>query len=215
MTKTLAIVLASLLAASAAQAATIVDFSGNSTGSLATGTATISYEGGVLTGSITNTSPHDARITGFGFDIGAGNLNGFTGSPDPITDPGDVDFDFEDGSLGNVPQFNDAELDFGYITGSNFNGGSPNQGLVTGQTLNFTITGAFGNLTEAEIAAGLFVRFQRVGPNGSGSDVAAGTITPTIPPDINPTVVPEPGSMLLLGSGLVYLARRRFRRDAA
>jgi hypothetical protein len=204
-----------LLAASAAQAATIVEFSGNSNGSLATGTATISFDGGVLTGTITNTSPHDARITGFGFDIGAGNLNDFFGSPEIIEDPEDVKFAFEDDSMGNVPQFNDAELDFGYMTGKNFNGGKPNLGLDNFETLSFMITGAFGNLTETEIASGLFVRYQRVGADGNGSDVAAVNDISAIPPVVNPAVVPEPASMVLLGTGLLYLARRRTRGESA
>lgn len=191
-----------LLSASAAQAATIVSFTGNSTGNLATGTATITLaaDGTSISGTLTNTSPHDAQITGFGF-----NLSDLFVTMDSITQPDGADFDFQYGALGNVPQFNSAELGFGYLTGKNFSGGSPNDGLDNFETLSFLINGSFAGLNEADIASSLLVRFQRVGANGNGSDVAAANL-------IDVSVVPEPGSMLLLGTGLAYLARRRLRR---
>ena len=82
-------------------------------------------------------------------------------------------FNFQDDDLGNVAEFNSVELDFGYLTGPNFNGGSPNDGLDNFQTLSFTISGSFAGFTEEEIASGLYVRFQRVGPSGNLSDVAS------------------------------------------
>jgi hypothetical protein len=193
-------------AAVSAGAATIVEFSGNSTGALATGTASITLNGTTsITGAITNTAPFDARITAFGFDIGPGNLNGFSGTPNPITDLSGMNFGFVDDSLGNVPQFSSVELDFGYTVNSDFTGGNPNLGLDNFNTLNFTITGNFAGLTEAEIASALYTRFQRVGANGQGSDVAT----------VTETVIPEPASMLLFGTGLAYLARRRLRGQHA
>jgi hypothetical protein len=188
-------------AASRADAATIVEFTGNTFGTQASGTFSITLSDDLtsFTGTLTNTSPNDARITAFGFDLAPGNLNGFSGSPNAITSPEGMAFNFADGNVGNVPQFNDAELDFAYLTGKNFNGGSPNAGLDNFQQLSFTISGDFAGMDASEIAAALFVRAQQVGANGQLSDVAT------------PTVVPEPGSMLLLGSGLAYLARRRLR----
>jgi hypothetical protein len=196
-----------LCTATAAHAATIVQFSGNTNGGLATGEASITLDpsGTFISGTLTNTAPFDARVTGFGFDLGPGDLSGFSGSPNPIVLPAGVTFNFLDDGLGNVPQFNDVELDFGYLTDSNFAGGSPNDGLDNLQTLSFVISGSFAGLTESEIATGLFTRFQRVGADGELSDVAQGQEFGDLSP------VPEPASMLLVGSGLVYLARRRFK----
>jgi hypothetical protein len=214
--KTSALTIACLLfVASATQAATLINFEGNATTNLAMGTGeiTLSADGTTLTGFLTNTSPFDARIMSFGFDVGSGNLNGYTGSAD-------MGFVFSDSDFGNVPQAggsNTVQLDFGAAVNCTIakdncdfaGGGSPNNGLDYLETVNFSVTGDFGSLTEDEIAAALFVRFQRVGPNGQLSDVATVIDTPG-----NPTPVPEPASMLLFGTGLAYLARRRMRNNA-
>jgi hypothetical protein len=207
----LSVVLLLALGTSAAHAATLVQFSGDTHGSLATGTVliTVAGDGNSFTGVITNTAPFDARITGFGFDVGAGDLDGYTGTPNPIVIPAGVDFVFEDDGLGNVNQFNDVELDFGYLTGDNFDGGSPNDGLDNFQSLTFMITGPFAGMTETELAAGLYVRFQRVGEDGELSDVAIWT-----DPVLTTTAVPEPASMLLFGTGMVYVAHRLRRKPA-
>jgi hypothetical protein len=191
---------------------------GATNGALATATVNCSFNAqtNTLTFTIQNTSPFDARITGIGFDLppggnaSASGLNGFTGN---VTfQPMGVDFDFSDADLGNVPQFDSAVLDFGFITGNNFAGGNPPTGLPPGidpgDEATFVVSGAaFAGLTEEEICNAIFVRFQSVGANGQLSDVGVPTTT---------TPTPEPMTMLLFGSGLAGIAAKvRRRRQAA
>ena len=165
-----------------------------------------------FTFTITNTSAitqpgSTSTITGIGFDLpplgnaSASGLNGFTGVQAPSLSS---TFNFSDGDLGNVPAgFNNVVLDFGFTTGpsGNFNGGSVNDGLLPGESASFTVTGAaFTGFTESQICNAIFVRFQNVPV--AGSDVGT------------PGQIPEPSSILLLGSALVGLggyARRRLK----
>jgi hypothetical protein len=159
-----------------------------------------------FTFTITNTSAitqpgSTSTITAIGFDLpprgnaSASGLNGFTGMQAPSLSS---NFTFSDGDLGTVSHgFGDPPpvvLDFGFITGSNFSGGNVNLGLLPGESASFTVSGAaFAGMTEAEICNAIFVRFQNVPLEGGseGSDVGV------------PTEIPEPASMLLLGTGLL------------
>ena len=207
-----------LLCAATAKADTIT-ISGVNSGNYSTATVVCEFNSqtNTFTFTITNTSAitqpgSTSTITGIGFDLpplgnaSASGLNGFTGAQAPSLSS---NFTFSDADLGNVPHgFNSAVLDFGFLTGNsgNFSGGSVNDGLLPGESASFTVTGAvFTGFTEAQICNSIFVRFQDVPLNagGEGSDVGV------------PTAVPEPASMLLLGTGLIAVAgkvRRKLKR---
>lgn len=209
-----------IAAASSSVRADTINIVGVDSGQFSTATVVCEFNSqtNTFTFTITNTSAitqpgSTSTITGIGFDLpplgnaSASGLNGFTGQQAPSLSS---NFIFSDADVGSVPHgFNTAVLDFAFLTGNsgNFNGGSVNDGLLPGESASFIVSGAaFAGFTEEQICNAIFVRFQNVplnAPGGEGSDVGV----PGEP-------VPEPSSILLLGSALIGLggyARKKLK----
>src|SRR5215213_3358399 len=206
-----------VIAGAATVRADTITISGVDSGQFSTATVVCEFNSqtNTLTFTITNTSAitqpgSTSAITGIGFDLpplgnaSASGLNGFVGAQAPSLSS---TFTFSDADLGNVPHgFNSAVLDFGFLTGNsgNFSSGQVNEGLLPGESASFIVSGAaFTGFTEAQICNAIFVRFQNVPLEGGsgGSDVGV-------------SQVPEPSTILLLGSALMGLggyARRKLK----
>ena len=174
---------------------------------------------GQLSLAVTNTAANYApRLTGFGFNLPTDvtGISAFTSTPAGWS------YSFDRDDINTPGQF--GFYDAAGLTGANLNGGSPNLGIPIGSTFVFTFgfSGSnLGSLSESsfvnllafdpsgnpdENEQSFIARFQRVGSNGEGSDVA-------IPTSIHN--VPEPTSLLLSGIGFLGLASRLRRQLAS
>ena len=155
--------------------------------------------------SLTNNSDFDARLTAFAFNV-PNNVTGVSN----FTGPSGWSESYDPDNIDTPGQF--GKFDLAGLTGPNFNGGDPNDGIPPTSTFDFAFVlmgSGLNGLTEESFLGLLsdpgkndnpqpfIARFQRVGPDGEGSDVA---------------VVPIPAAVWLLGGGLIGLVglRRRF-----
>jgi len=158
----------------------------------------------LLSITVTNTStgPITGKITSIGIDLPGTVNGGFT-----LVSATNSNYTLGTQVSGNAAGIN-RTFDFALLTGANFNGGgNPNLGIIEAASASFTISGNFTGFSQQQLALGMFLRFQDVNAGG-GSDVARS--------DSAVPEVPEPATMVLLGTGLAGLAGGiRKRRRAA
>jgi len=198
-------VIISVMAISATARADTFSFTGISTG--VTGTVNITQlSNNLLTVTFTNTSTGavTGKITSIGFDLPGSGSGTFT-----LVSATNPNYRLETGIDGNASGIG-TTFELALLTGPGFDGGgNPNLGIVEGASATFSISGDFSGFSQQQIAQGIFLRFQDVNVGG-GSDVAICTQC-TPPPE-----VPEPATMVLLGTGLAGFAGAiRKRRNAA
>jgi hypothetical protein len=165
-------------------------------------TATVNVTGNVITITLTNTSPalNGGFITAAAFNLTPGTvINNFatTNANFAVFGPAPT------GWTGNVSP-DGTRTHLISATGNDYNGGgNPSGGTPPGGTVTFTLTlASLNGNTEASVFNSLLIRQRGFEDGGSDKD-------PLI------TSVPEPASMLLLGTGLLGVGaslRHRFKK---
>lgn len=195
------------VSATSAQAATMGFncITNNSAANCAIGTAQLTAElvdlgNGSVEFLFRNTGPNSASITQIYFDQPSPSIMSYSSMS------ASSGVSFQSQSNGNLPggnPFNFAATNrYGATSPVSRNGINPNEWLRLVFTLNqgSSFASLLTNLATGDLRIGMHV--QAIGSN-SGSEAF-----------INQAVVPEPTSMLLLGTGLAAAAARRRRRQA-
>ena len=157
--------------------------------------------------SVMNTSSAPitaSRVSAFGFDSNPDVVSGTSTS-------GEFTTVITGGQFPN----NFGNIEVCVIDNQNNCTGGGSSGVLIGDTENFLLTLNFADLTTSLTMNNFGVRYQSItGPGLNGaSGPGTGTENENPPPPPPPPVpVPEPGSMILLGSGLLALARHARKR---
>lgn len=201
---TAAVTLITIAASNVARADT-VNFVGGFGASATVTNYTLS--GNTFTFTVTNTSA-SGSLTAIGADLTGNRPNTFA-----IFSRTDPDFNIAqdvNAQAGAVTSagVNAGVFDFALLTGNNFGGGKVSEGLAPGQSATFVITGDFTGMTAEQIVRSLSLRFQGIGPRDESTVAEPG-------PGSEP--IPEPMTMILMGTGLAGVAAkvRRRRKNAA